>query len=305
MLRISPLFRALKPISLPMRCFSSREAKQARKIKLRQATKANAPKTPRWGPWLSVVATLTIGAYAYYDIENHPEGALARLVYDNDFLASMTEPQAVQLPMPPPSAPGTLARPVLVIDLERTLIASIHDYKNGWRHVKRPGVDEFLSVLSRDYELIIFSEGDINMNFDILMAVDRFNLCHKLGPTAGELRGDQILKRIDKLNRNPARILVLDDSSISSSLCASNTLLVKPYEDIHAEDTVLYELIPVLRAIAKKMDFRQTLDDLGTHDASEVIAIIRADMEEARNAEEVLTAKGVQEDERDGKLSEL
>ena len=34
--------------------------------------------------------------------------------------------------------------PLLVLDLERTLLASTHDAKYGWRHVKRPGLNKFL-----------------------------------------------------------------------------------------------------------------------------------------------------------------
>lgn len=48
---------------------------------------------------------------------------------------------------------GTPAPPLLVVDVEKTLIATEHDPRYGYRHVKRRGVDKFIEQLSNYYEV--------------------------------------------------------------------------------------------------------------------------------------------------------
>lgn len=170
--------------------------------------------------------------------------------------------------------PGTPAPPVLVIDLERTLIGSIHDSKHGWRHVKRPGADKFLEALSNYYEIVIFSEQDKGMVYEVFEALDKNGSCHKFGSAEGEIRNSQTLKRIDVMNRDPARILYIDDNPEAVQLCSRNALIVKPFVDVYdTKDRTLLDLIPLLQAFVHEgvQDFRTTLDSMGTHDAEEAI----------------------------------
>ena len=41
--------------------------------------------------------------------------------------------------------PGAPAPPLLVLDVEKTCIGSVYDASTGWKHVKRPGLDELLN----------------------------------------------------------------------------------------------------------------------------------------------------------------
>ena len=166
---------------------------------------------------------------------------------------------------------GTPAPPLLVIDVEKTLIATEHDPRYGYRHVKRKGTDKFIEQLSNYFEVVLFCENDIGMMEHVIMAIDPENRTHKLGPSAGEIRnGGDVLKRLDCLNRDLRRIVLVDDSATASQLCRRNTILVPPFEDPHdplqREDDTLLALIPVLQALVhddKLSDFRLVLDDLG------------------------------------------
>ena len=54
------------------------------------------------------------------------------------------------------------------MDLEKTLIGSDHSAQYGWRHVKRPGLDQLLERLSSYYEIVIFSENEVKALIEII-----------------------------------------------------------------------------------------------------------------------------------------
>lgn len=138
--------------------------------------------------------------------------------------------------------------------------------------MKRPGLDQLIEKLSAYYEIVIFSENDVGVVQDLLMAIDPNSRTHKLGSSAAESRQGVMLKRLDFMNRNLSRVILIDDSEEASSLFPRNTLLVKPFNDVTDQnDTVLFDLVPLLQAFIhdQSTDFRDTIDDLGTHEAEE------------------------------------
>ena len=79
----------------------------------------------------------------------------------------------------------------------------------GWRHAKRPGLDEFLKEIfpGRYHELVIYSNGSLNFTADI---VDQIAAMH--GHFTWRLGGDDMVnvkganikaKDISGLNRYP------------------------------------------------------------------------------------------------------
>lgn len=156
----------------------------------------------------------------------------------------------------------------------------------GWRHAKRPGVDKFLQTLSSYYEIALFSDNDNITGEEVWANINGENRCHRLHSNAGEIRGNRILKRLDKMNRDIRKIILIDDNKITSQLCERNTLLVKPYTNLSdRSDTVLLDLIPLLQALVHEgcTDFRDAIDNLGTHDAQE--AAIEYQMRVAKSKE--------------------
>lgn len=192
--------------------------------------------------------------------------------------------------------PGTPCPPLLIVDLERTLVGSVHDYQYGWRHVKRPGLDKFLKQMSQYYEVVIFSENDLGVSQEIMDAIDPENMTHRMGSAAAEIRGTKVLKRLEYMNRDPRRILVIDDNPESVELCMDNALLIKPFADVTSKtDKELENLIPLLQAFVHDgvQDFPKALRDLGTHEAEEAVAEYRMRLNEAKQAEQRRRNRGL------------
>eukprot|EP01038_Epipyxis_sp_PR26KG_P006428 gene6428-8846_t len=243
----------------------------------------------------AVVGTCAVSSCLIYGINEYPNSNIGKFYYQSwvyialrdvrdslfgNFVKEIFEPTSDKLLPDWPTAPcyaniapGTPAPPLLVLDVERTLIGSTYDAKHGWRHVKRPGVDKFLKNLSQYYEIVLFSENDLGVAQEILLALDPEGFCHKLGSSAAEIRGEVVVKRLDYMNREIGRIILIDDNPESFQLFPRNTIHIRPFTNVNDKtDTVLTDLIPVLQAMVhdEVQDFRDTLDDLGTHDAEEV-----------------------------------
>jgi hypothetical protein len=250
---------------------------------------SNMPKTPSssttsLAPYGILAGLLGLSGYAYYEYEHNVDGKFSKMLRKiasefNSVLLPASDSLLPDWPTAPCYAgvpPGTPCPPTLIVDVERTLIASQFDTHKGWRHKKRPGVDKFIHQLSSYYEIVLFFETDIGLMEHVAVSLDKENRTHKLGPSAGEVRDGLILKRLDLMNRDMSRIILLDDSEKASQLFPRNTILVKPYTDVYDErDTQLLDLIPVLQSMVHDpnvRDFRVCLDDIGSHQSSEIIS---------------------------------
>ena len=257
-------------------------------------------------------ALVAAGFYLDYEIRRDENGAVAQWyeqsalkpimlsVYDatvgqfEDVFLPHSEKLLPDWPTAPCYAaleipPGTPAPPLLILDLERTLIGSEYDPKHGWRHVKRPGLDRFLAQLAQYYEVVIFSENDPAIMENVLMAVDKEGRAHKLGPSAGEQVDNEIIKRLDYMNRDIRRIILVDDNPKASGKFPRNTILVKPYTNVRdKDDKELLNLIPLLQGLCHDdtiVDFRDALDSLGTHVAEEAAVEYQMRVSAARDQE--------------------
>jgi import inner membrane translocase subunit TIM50 len=261
---------------------------------------------------IGIIALIGLLGYISYDIKENPEGSIANLykdspidfaitwLYDStygnfkDFMEPVSDKLLPDWPTDPCYAnvamPGQPAPPLLILDLERTLIGSSYDAKYGWRHVKRPGLDTFLDQLSPYYEIVIQSENDLGSVMEIFVAIDKENKCHKLGSAHAEVRDGKMIKRLDLMNRDIGRIVLVDDDPIAFQHFKRNTLQIKPFTDVNdKDDRELLDLIPLLQALIHEgaTDFRNTLDGLGTHHAKGAVEeyqmrLTKADIEQNR-----------------------
>lgn len=298
--------------------FSSNAMKESRADRLRNLNMHQQGKNSSLTPTRLLIGGAIVGVVVCSGtIISYPDGSLGKL-YKDSFVSKIVsriheetvgrftdimEPAQTKLLPDWPTAPcygnpppGTPAPPLLVLDLERTLIGSVHDTRYGWRHVKRPGLDRFLNSMLQYYEVVIFSENDVGVVQDTLAHIDPQNAFHKLGSAAGEIKGTTVLKRLDLMNRDLSRIILVDDREDSSELFPRNTLLIKPFDDVNDKsDTALLELIPLLQAFIHDgvTDFRDTIDNLGTHDAAEAVTEYRMRLAERKSREERKRNKGL------------
>lgn len=282
-----------KYVSIKLCTQSAKQSREARRVKSVQFNKTNHSAQTMFGPKVvGVVALSGFALYASYDINTNKDGTLGKLYYGsflNNFFSwiydqtygrfvEIFEPSSDKLlpdwnsPFYGSPPPGSSPPPLLVLDVERTLIASEYDAKHGWRHVKRPGLDKFLDRMAQYYEIVLFSENDLGVTSDILAAIDSINRFHKFGSAHAEARDGVMIKRLDIMNRDLGRIVLIDDNPAAFQLFPRNTLQIKPFVDVaDSSDSVLQDLIPLLQALVhdEVRDFRDTIDDLGTHDAQE------------------------------------
>jgi hypothetical protein len=302
MFRLSQGFRKLAQNC--QRFSSIKEARESRRAKVAALPTKSSSGFPT--KQVSVLAILGLSGYFVYDIYSNPNGVCGKLYYGSPVdklfetiymstLGQLREPMNDKLLPEWPTAPcygnpppGTPAPPLLVLDVEKTLIGSTYDAKHGWRHVKRPGLNKFLTAMNHYYEIVLFSENDIGVAQDILQAIDPEGRCHKLGAAAAEARGTVMLKRLDLMNRDMGRIILIDDNPESFQLCPRNTLQIRPFLDVNdSTDRSLEELIPLLQAMIHDEvgDFRDALDNLGTHEAEEAVTEYKMRLAEKKQHE--------------------
>ncbi|CAH0479295.1 unnamed protein product [Peronospora belbahrii] len=124
------------------------------------------------------------------------------------------------IPQVPANTPPV---PVLVLDLEDTLVHSEWSRKHGWRHAKRPGVDEFLETLCQYYEIVIFSQNygaeEIAQKLDPKQCA-----LHVLSRDATRYLNGAHVKDLSNLNRDLRQVVILDDDPAAYQLQPENAI---------------------------------------------------------------------------------
>ena len=135
----------------------------------------------------------------------------------------------------------------LVLDLEETLGTSTWDRKHGWRFVKRPGLDRFLVAVNKfGYEVVIFSTNpSIGLVEDTVNLLDPKSqlIPYKLYCNHATFKDERYVKDLTALNRDPSRVVVVDDNLLDVMTHKENCIGVKPFDDIEdVEDDTLDHL---------------------------------------------------------------
>ncbi|KAF0696263.1 Aste57867_12961 [Aphanomyces stellatus] len=186
-----------------------------------------------------------------------------------------TEPSREKLlpdwPMPGYGIPeGFPPLPTLVLAVEDVLLHSEWDRKYGWRHAKRPHVDEFLETLSRHYEIVLFSNESQGLIEEVLVKLNHKGCAfHYLYRDATHYYNNAHVKDLRPMNRDIKRIIVIDQDPAQFQLQPENAICVKPYTDGQdRSDRELKDLIPFLVAIAegKVQDVPKVLIDFADSD---------------------------------------
>mmetsp|Transcript_35389 Transcript_35389/g.92576 ORF Transcript_35389/g.92576 Transcript_35389/m.92576 type:complete len:349 (+) Transcript_35389:56-1102(+) len=152
----------------------------------------------------------------------------------------------------------------LVVDFEKTLVFTEFKVTRGHRTIKRPGVDYFLDWAAANCaEVVLFADADRLDLESLVVKLDRkfpdgvfSHLLFK-----GDMRtvDGKLVKDVSLLNRDPAKVIMLDDLAENLAAHPENLLEVAPFEG-DPDDTVLIDLIPFLNSlISSNKDVRETL----------------------------------------------
>ena len=195
------------------------------------------------------------------------------------------------------SPPGTPARHLLVLDVEKTIFGLEHDARYGWRYFKRPGLNEFIRQLAPYFEIVLFYESDNSAEAVMALQEELQFPAFLLGPSSAQQEFDgTIVKRLDLMNRDMGRIILIDDDRNSSKMFPRNTLHVAPYEDKSAtDDTTLLDLIPMLQSLVHygAQDVRDVFDGFGSHDAADAATEYRRRVYQAKQTNKEKRNRGL------------
>merc|ERR1719291_735355 len=152
--------------------------------------------------------------------------------------------------VPPDMAPP----PLLVLDLEHTLVCPTWDRKYGWRYSKRPGVDKFLSTLSQYYEIVVFTPSIDSLAIPVIASLDsKGHVMHQLFRDSTHYVNGVHCKDLSWMNRNQRKIITIDDEEAALQFQPENLIRVKPYNDpSDREDNTLERIKPLLVEIARE-----------------------------------------------------
>ena len=195
------------------------------------------------------------------------------------------------------SPPGTPPRILLVLDVEKTLLGMEHDALHGWRYFKRPGLNQFLRQLAPYFEFVLHFESDMSTEAVQALVEEMQINAFLLGPATMQSEVDgTLVKRLDLMNRDLKRVILIDDDEQAAKMFPNNTLYVSPYEDkSDTDDTVLLDLIPMLQSLVHYAadDVRAVFDNLGSHNAEEVATEYRRRVHRAKQGEKDRRNKGI------------
>jgi Dullard-like phosphatase family protein len=137
-----------------------------------------------------------------------------------------------------PSAPFIKARKnpkflyTLILDMDETLIHNITT-NNGNLFFMRPGVKQFLEILSKTYEIIIFTASVRDYADNILNIIDpgKTLIQHRLYRQHCTQDGTNSYKDLSKIGRDITKTLIIDNIADNFKLQKENGLYIKTWED--------------------------------------------------------------------------
>ena len=137
----------------------------------------------------------------------------------------------------------------LVLDLDETIIS----YKKDKRiFIPRPGLNQFLTEISKLYEIILFTSAKQEYADPIIDLIDKDKIFFekRLYRQHALLLNDTFVKDLTKLGRDLSKIIILDNRPQSYSLQKENGIYIKSFLGDDKYDNALIDLIPILKKIA-------------------------------------------------------
>lgn len=132
--------------------------------------------------------------------------------------------------------------------------------------LKRPGVDEFLEEMSKVYEIVIYTASTSNYANPLLDVLDPKRLApYRLFKEHCTILGNLITKNLARLGRDLKDVVILDNSPVAYILQPGNAIPISTWID-NSKDNELSRLAPILKALAKVSDVRDTIKKIMKED---------------------------------------
>lgn len=120
-------------------------------------------------------------------------------------------------------------------------------------------MDEFLEAASRDYELVVFTASVPCYGNPIISKLDTgYLIKHRIFRSDCTFAGNGFMKDLRKLGRDLKATVIIDNCPLSYALQPNNAIPITTWLGDRS-DNQLKELIPVLSALAKVPDVRESL----------------------------------------------
>jgi len=206
----------------------------------------------------------------------------------------------------PPQPPG-YNKKTLVLDLDETLVHSAFQPVDNVDLVlpveiegviyyvyvlKRPGVEDFLQCVSKYYEVVIFTASLSKYADPLISLIDpNHYAAHRLFREHCVLYNNSFVKDLTTLGRKMENIIIVDNSPNSYLFQPQNALPIQTWIDDFS-DKNLYELIPILEALANVKDVRKGLSKIvkdGKIDYVEALKALKMQREETKPVPKINT----------------
>eukprot|EP00931_Biecheleriopsis_adriatica_P076148 TRINITY_DN49890_c0_g1_i1.p1 TRINITY_DN49890_c0_g1~~TRINITY_DN49890_c0_g1_i1.p1 ORF type:complete len:344 (+),score=34.53 TRINITY_DN49890_c0_g1_i1:83-1114(+) len=176
-----------------------------------------------------------------------------------------SKPRQLQRYLLPMQSSEHAGRKTLVLDLDETLVHSSFSpvpceivltlTLGADQHKvyvkKRPGVDEFLDIVSKRYEVVVFTASTPLYANALLDKLDTGqNIHHRLFREDCTRYREGHVKDLARLGRNLDGVIIIDNLPICYALQPDNAIPIKTWRD-DPDDTELYDLVPILIALAR------------------------------------------------------
>ncbi|KAJ3386707.1 mitochondrial inner membrane protein required for protein import [Entophlyctis sp. JEL0112] len=207
----------------------------------------------------AVLAVSIVGGYIYMGLatdDDKESGLAAHHARVRKFLnlgaKSIVEPPSVKL-LPDP-LPEPYQRPyTLCLELNDSLVhlvwdVSCHEFffletnnriqkDYGWRMATRPGVKQFISYLSRYYEIVIFTTSLNYVAQPVIETLDPYHyIMYSLYRDSTRLMGIKHVKDLSCLNRDLGKIIVVDTDPENFQLQPENGIQLKAWKGEDNDD---------------------------------------------------------------------
>ncbi|KAI9342809.1 HAD-like domain-containing protein [Obelidium mucronatum] len=197
-----------------------------------------------------------VGAYVYLGLATEDDKESGLSAHHNRVrkalnlgAKSVVEPPSVKL-LPDP-LPEPYQRPyTLCLELNDSLVHLVWDKDYGWRVATRPGVKQFISYLSRYFEIVVFTTSQNYVAQPVIETLDPYHyIMYSLYRDSTRLIGIKHVKDLSCLNRDLGRVVVVDTDPENFQLQPENGIQLKTWKGEEGDEE-LSKLMKVLEEMA-------------------------------------------------------